>query len=208
MEKKQITNSSTVSSAVKDPHGDQGWEPPSLAFLTHSSVQLLPQKGGKFVTIYNLNRSPSGPQRGFRSTQRTGQAQGHGQKGTEGFKHQSYGQGTVQTAGCLRGLLGVLVVRPHNSPFRMGSSLGVNRSSWHAGFQRTNSSSIPLPCLQDVWCGGLPQEGASGPTRAPLADKGYLAGVSFRVEREVASLSLGREETGEGADSGMVARAP
>lgn len=80
MEKKQITNSSTVSSAVKDPHGDQGWEPPSLAFLTHPSVQLLPQKGGKFVTIYNLSRSPPGPQRGFRSTQRTGQAQGHGQK--------------------------------------------------------------------------------------------------------------------------------
>lgn len=30
MEKKQITNSSTVSRPVKDPHRDQGWEPPCL----------------------------------------------------------------------------------------------------------------------------------------------------------------------------------
>lgn len=109
MEKKQITNSSTVSGAVKDPHGDRGWEPPSPAFLTHPSVQLLPQKGGKFVTIY-LSRSLPGPQGGFRCPQRAGQAQGNGWKREQGFKHQSHGHGTVQRAGCLRGsvLLGVL----------------------------------------------------------------------------------------------------
>lgn len=56
-------------------------------------------------------------------------------------------------------------------PFRMGSSLGVNRSNWHAGFQRTNSSSIPLPCLQGG-VGALPPGRASGPTQGlPLADK-------------------------------------
>lgn len=57
MEKKQITNSSTVSSAVKEAHGHWGREPPcawklaSPASLTHPSVELLPQKGYNFVSF-------------------------------------------------------------------------------------------------------------------------------------------------------------
>lgn len=188
MEKKQITNSSTVSSAVKDPHGDRGWEPPSPAPLTHPSVQLLPQKGGKFVTIY-LSRSPPGPQGGFRCPQRAGQAQGNG------WKREARVSNTRVTDMAQSRELGVLGVCapgsswqfwPHDSPFRMGCSLGVNRSSWHAGVQRTNISSNPLPSVYRTCCGDPPQgRGLGSHQGSPLLTKGYLAGVSFRVERKL-----------------------
>lgn len=45
-----------------------------------------------------------------------------------------------------------------------------------------------------MWCEACLREGASGPTRAPLADKGYLAGVSFRVEGSCFPESLGRKK--------------
>ena len=175
MEKKQITNSSTVSGAVKDPHGDRGWEPPSPASLTHPSVQLLLRKGGKFVTVYNLSRSSPGPQGGFKSPQRAGQAQGHGQKrelrvsntrATDRAQSRELGI----SGGCAPG--SSYQFWPHNSPFRMGSSLGVNRSSWHAGFQRTNISSIPLPSVYRMWCGDPPQgRGLGSHQSSPLPTK-------------------------------------
>lgn len=45
MEKKQITNSNTVSRAVKDPHRDQGWEPPLRLGACHAQPfsPLLPR---------------------------------------------------------------------------------------------------------------------------------------------------------------------
>lgn len=77
MEKKQITNSSTVSRVVKDPHGDRAgslpgvWELATLHLSPLSFHKLFPQKGREFVTFLWSTHfsagSPPGPQGGFGS---------------------------------------------------------------------------------------------------------------------------------------------
>lgn len=53
MEKKQITNSSTVSRRSRTHNQDQGWEPPLRLGSCHAQPfsPLLPQKGNKCVTF-------------------------------------------------------------------------------------------------------------------------------------------------------------
>lgn len=75
MEKKQITNSSTVSRQSRTHNQDQGWEPPLRLGSCHTQPcsPVLPQKGSKCVTFlwpsHHLSAgSPPGPQEGLKSS--------------------------------------------------------------------------------------------------------------------------------------------
>lgn len=75
MEKKQITNSSTVSRQSRTHNQDQGWEPPLRLGSCHAQPfsPLLPQKGNKRVTFlwpshHLLAGLPPGPQEGLKSS--------------------------------------------------------------------------------------------------------------------------------------------
>lgn len=93
----------------------------------------------------------------------------------------------VQEAWCLKGRQGLWLLRVlgppiPQEPIKISSSLGVHRIPEDKHLLYTTAL-----CLQDEVWEPTPVTGPQFPPGCPLADKGkgYLAGVSFRVERKL-----------------------
>lgn len=205
MEKKQITNSSTVSRAVKDPQRDQGWEPPQAWDLVTPSLSRLsfPRKEMKCVTFLRPSHhfsaaSPPEPQEGFGSLPQ------------EQDEPRVMNMRWSREPGVLREDKNCAPEssrppHPHNSPFRISSSLGVNRCGWYIGFQRTNIVSTLFSPVYRVRCGGpAPLKGSQFPPGHPLADKRQRISrwCLLQSGEEVASLRAwgGRNRRGHGSE--------